>query len=158
VLSSQAPPLDACSLLTSAEIESIQGEAVKEPKTSASTQEGLMISQCYFVLPRFSNSITLVVVQKASAPGSRSPRDSWKAMFPPEKLRETETDAGKKRFPPLRVPELGDEAFWVGNDAIGALHVLQGERYLTLSLGGAGGQAAKIEKSTALARLILQRL
>jgi len=152
------PTIDACSLLTSDEIRSVQGEPVSETKGGADTQGGLAVAQCYFVLPTFSNSISLLLVQKASASGSRSPRDTWKEMFSPAKLKGVETADGKKKLPPLRVSDLGEEAFWTGNEAIGALHVLQGERYLTLSVGGGGGQALKIEKSTTLARMILQRL
>jgi hypothetical protein len=152
------PRIEACSLLTSDDVQSVQGEPIQETKGGADTQGGLAVTQCYFVLPTFSNSITLLVVQKASAGGPRSPRDSWKEMFSPAKLKGVDTADGKKKLPPLRVSDLGEEAFWTGNEAIGALHVLQGERYLTLSVGGGGGQTAKIEKSTALARMILRRL
>jgi hypothetical protein len=156
--SPDVPPIDACSLLTSDEIQSVQGEPVKETKGGGDTQGGLAVAQCYFVLPTFSNSISLLVVQKPTASGPQSPRDSWKQMFSPAKLKGVETADGKKKLPPLHVSDLGEEAYWTGNEAIGALHVLQGERYLTLSVGGGGGQALKIEKSTALARMILQRL
>jgi hypothetical protein len=85
------PAIDACSLLTSDEIRSVQGEPVYETKGGADTQGGLAVTQCYFVLPTFSNSITLLVVQKASAGGPRSPRDSWKEMFSPAKLKGVDT-------------------------------------------------------------------
>jgi hypothetical protein len=158
VASPDIPSIDACSLLTSDDIQSVQGEQVQETKGGADMQGGLAVAQCYFVLPTFSNSISLLLVQKAGASGPRSPRDTWKEMFSPAKLKEVTTDAGKKKLPPLRVSDLGEEAFWTGNEAIGALHVLNGERYLTISVGGGGGQALKIEKSTALARMILRRL
>ena len=43
--------IDACSLLTSKEIEAIQGTALKDTKPSANSQGGLTVSQCYFLLP-----------------------------------------------------------------------------------------------------------
>jgi hypothetical protein len=40
----------------------------------------------------------------------------------------------------------------------GALYVLKGSTYLRVSVGGAGDQQSKINKSKALARLVLKRL
>src|SRR5437870_1717856 len=42
------PKLDACAMLTSEEIQSIQGEALKEAKLSESSGNGLRVSQCFF--------------------------------------------------------------------------------------------------------------
>ena len=150
-------PVDACSLLTTDEIQAVQGEPVQSAKPSGRSDAGLAVSQCYFTVATLSNSISLTLVQKGAA-GGRSPGDAWRAMFPPEKLREMETAEGKKKLPPLRVPDLGDEAFWVGSELIGALHVLKDDRYLTISVGGSVGQATKMERSIALARAALARL
>src|ERR1700730_509313 len=48
--------IDACALLTSKEIESVQGEPLKETKPSGKSEGGFAISQCYFALPTFANS------------------------------------------------------------------------------------------------------
>ncbi len=53
-----------------------------------------------------------------------------------------------KKGPPQKIEGLGDEAYWVGNDdMIGALSVLNGSHHFTISLGGAGDQESKLEKS-----------
>jgi hypothetical protein len=56
------------------------------------------------------------------------------------------------------VEGIGDEAFWTGNRVGGALFVLKGNAYLRISVGGAGDQAAKIEKSKTLAASALKQL
>lgn len=63
-----------------------------------------------------------------------------------------------KRGAPRKIEGVGDEAYWLGDDMIGALHVLKSGYYITISVGGKGGQAAKIEKCSALARMIVARL
>lgn len=52
------PKLDACALLTDSEIQSVQGEAIKEAKLTGQLAGGLAISQCFFTLPTFNNSIS----------------------------------------------------------------------------------------------------
>jgi len=161
VADAAAPPrplLDACTLLTSDDIQSVQGEPITETRPDRKISDGLAIAQCFYTLPSFNRSVSLVLVQKDIASGSRRPVQEWKEMFASEKMRETETDAGKKKLPPMRIADLGEEAFWVGNNIIGALHVLQGDSYITLSVGGPEEQAVKIEKAKSLARLILPRL
>jgi len=150
--------LQACSLLTSEEIQAVQGEPVKEAKETAQAEGSFTISQCFFQLPSYSNSISLTVVQKGSGPAARDAREDWKETFAPAKLQQFETETGKKKPLPQRIADLGDEAFWMGSDMIGALHVLHGNRHITISVGGSGGPTVKIEKSTALAQLILKRL
>ena len=56
--------IDACALLTSQEIRSVQGESLKETKASGKAEGGFSISQCFFTLPTFTNSISLAVTQK----------------------------------------------------------------------------------------------
>lgn len=155
--SSAKAPVDACSLLTSDEIKAIQGEAVESAKSTPSSEGELASSQCFFALPTFMNSISLQVTQKGSQPGASDAKQAWKKMFPPEKLVERETEAGRKKIPPRKIPDLGDEAFWTGGPA-GGLFVLQGDYYLRISVGGADDEATKIRKSTALAQLVLKRL
>src|SRR5712691_5068666 len=56
--------VDACTLLTSKEIQSVQGEALKEVKSSGRTDAGFSTSQCFFTLPTFTNSISLTVTRR----------------------------------------------------------------------------------------------
>src|ERR1700730_4825214 len=50
--------IDACALLTSKEIQSIQGEALKDVKLSGRSEGGFAISQCFYTLATFTNSIS----------------------------------------------------------------------------------------------------
>jgi hypothetical protein len=157
LLSTAKAPVDACSLLTSEEIKTVQGEAVESANETPSSAGELVSSQCFFALPSFSKSISLQITQKGTKPGAADARQAWKKMFPPEKLEERETAGGQKKMPPRKIPDLGEEAFWTGGPT-GGLFVLQGDYFLRISLGGADDEETKIGKSTALARLVLKRL
>jgi hypothetical protein len=171
--------IDACALLTSPEIRSVQGEPLKETKASGSTEKGFVISQCFFTLPTFNNSISLVVTQKGEGAGARDPKEFWEATFDKEsegerakerdrksekehekeKARDKGHEEEEEEAPPAqRITGIGDEAFWTGSRVGGALYVLKGSTYLRVSVGGAGDQQSKINKSKALARLALKRL
>ena len=174
--------IDACALLTSQEIRSVQGESLKETKASGSVEGGFNNSQCFFALPTFTNSVSLVVTQKGDGAGARDPKEFWEETFEGEQEaeadkkrekkseREREAEAKKSRTknereeeeeeaaPPQKVLGVGDEAFWTGSRVGGALYVLKGNTYVRVSVGGKGDQQAKINKSKALARLALKRL
>ncbi|MEO5720810.1 MAG: hypothetical protein ABIR71_04980 [Chthoniobacterales bacterium] len=91
------------------------------------------------------------------AANDRDPKQAWDEMFSPAKLQVSVTEGGKKKFPAQKIADLGDEAYWAGNNIIGVLYVLKDDRYFTISVGGAGDQNSKIEKCTVLARMILKR-
>jgi Protein of unknown function (DUF3558) len=146
---------DACALLTKEEIQAVQGEPFKETKPSQKSGSGLIVSQCYFELPTPVNSVVLTVTRKAE--GGRDPSESWQETFHREKAPERKKEEGEEKEP-LKVEGIGDEAFWTGNRVGGALFVLKGNAYIRISVGGAGDQAAKIEKSKALAASALKRL
>lgn len=150
---------DVCSLLTSAEIEAIQGAPLKDTKASANPQGGLNISQCYFLLPTAADSIVVTVTRKADGSNSRDPKESWDEIFRGDKDKE---DAAKeeegKSEPPEKIEGVGDEAFWAPRRFGGALYALKGHVYISVSVGGAGDKASKIQKSKALAEFILKRL
>src|ERR1041385_6295649 len=159
------PKLDACAMLTSEEIQSIQGEAFKEAKLSESSANGLHVSQCFFALPTFTNSISLVFTQKADGPGARDPKQFWKDTFHSgkeqkhdgDRERDREKEEGEAR-PPQKISGIGDEAFWMTSPAAGILYVLKGSTYVRISIGGRGDQQTKIKKSKALAQKVIDRL
>lgn len=153
--SSPAVPTDACSLLTSAEIEAVLGEAVKEAKPERREEDGFIISQCYFALPTRTNFVTIRLVQKGSDEAARDPRTVWEETFARD-LEKAKKE--RKKAPPEQVPNVGDEAFWLGGPEAGGLYVLKGNRHFRLGLGGEPNQARKIEKASGLARTILERL
>jgi hypothetical protein len=171
--------INACGLLTSQEIQSVQGESLKETKASGSAESGFSISQCFFTLPTFNNSISLAVTQKGDGAGARDPKEFWEETFEKdedadrksdkksEKEREAETKKSRTKndkekeeeaASPLRIVGVGDEAFWTGSRVGGALYALKGNTYVRVSVGGKGDQQTKINRSKALARLALKRL
>ncbi len=56
------------------------------------------------------------------------------------------------------MPNVGDEAFWLGGRETGGLYVPKGNRHFRLGLGGEPNQGRKTAKATQLARLILKKL
>jgi hypothetical protein len=148
----------ACTLLTKEETQAVQGEAFKSTKPSHQAGNGLAISQCYFELPTTVNSIVLTVTRKAEGLG-KDPSESWREIFHAEEsTRKREKEEGEEEKKPLKVDGVGDEAFWTGTRVGGALYVLKGNSYIRISVGGAGDQNQKIEKSKALAEYALKRL
>ena len=145
---------DACTILTSAEIEGALGEPIKETKLSSVPSPELTISQCYYRLPTEVNSVSLVVYGQGEK--GRSPREVWKQTFGRD--HEDDGDQEEKKTPPKKIDGVGDECFWTGNAIGGALYVLRGNAYLRISVGGAGDQDVKIKKSRALAELALAHL
>lgn len=160
------PETDACALLTSADIQSIQGEAVKETKLSGRSAGGFNVSQCFFTLPTFTNSVSLAVTQRGEGAGARDPKEFWKDKFHGEEELEKgnrgesreEGEEEEKSAPPQKIAGIGDEAFWMGNRIVGALYVLKGHSYVRVSIGGSGDQQSKIQRSKALAQKVIKRL
>lgn len=174
--------VNVCDLLTSKDLQTIQGEALKETKPSARSEGGFMISQCFFSLPTYTNSISLLVAQRGESAGARDPKEFWEETFnrageveqerakEKEREREKNKDQNKENdkaeareekegtVPPQRIQGLGNDAYWTGNRVGGALYALKGNTYIRISVGGPGDQAAKIKKAKALAQIILKRL
>ena len=170
-----AKKVDVCALLTSAEIEAVQGEPVKETKPSVQPSGSFLMSQCFFRTASFNKSVSLVLFTpdpaKPSVPG---PREYWQEQFHPREPavkdkdepaagqakapRKTEEERERELRKPRPVAGLGEEAYWVGNPITGALYVLQGDAFLRISVGGIREESARIEKSKALARAALKRL
>jgi hypothetical protein len=149
-----ASETDSCTLLTKEEIQAVQGEPFKDTKPSQKVAGGMSVSQCYFELPTAANSVVLTVTRKAE--GGRDPAQSWQDMFHRERRSEREEEGEGKE--PQKIDGLGEEAFWTGTRVGGALFVLKGNCYIRISVGGAGDQAQKIEKSKKLAENVLKRL
>lgn len=167
--------VDACALLTSRDLQAVQGEALKEAKPSTRSDSGFKISQCFYTLPTFANSISLLVAQKGESAGARDPKEFWQDTFHHDDEAEKERAKAKERhqqrdktsgreseeekgIPGQKIDGVGDEAYWTGNRVGGALYALKGNTYIRISVGGPGDQAAKIKKSKLLAQIILKRI
>ncbi|HYX43383.1 MAG TPA: hypothetical protein VE821_16875 [Pyrinomonadaceae bacterium] len=168
---------DACALLTSDDVKTVQGEEVKETKPSQRSDSSFAIAQCFYTTPTFTKSISLEVTQ--AAPGSKTnPRDFWRENFT-RAAEEGERDKAKDRdrakdkdkdknkaggeeeekgAPPQRITGLGDEAYWINSRVSGALYVLKGDRFIRLSLGGTDTDAVRQKKAKTLAQKALSRL
>ena len=162
----QIKAADPCKLLTSGDIQAVQGEAVQESKPGTQPSAGLVMSQCLF---RTANPSKSVSVALASA-GSTSPRAFWQKQFgsghsESEDKEKEKAAAGRKDAKeddegtrPRAIQGVGEQAYWVGSPMVGALYVLKGDTFLRISVGGVREEAARIQKSVALARLALKRL
>jgi hypothetical protein len=154
-----ANAVDACSLLTSQEIETVLGAPLKDTKPSVNAQGGVTVSQCYFLLPVAADSIVLTLTQPTEGANSRAPKESWEEIFDGDKEKENAREEEESKSPPPeRVGGLGDEAFWAPRRFGGVLYVLKGNRYVTITVGSGGDQATKLQRSKALAEIVLKRL
>ena len=104
------PAIDACSLLTSEEIKSIQGEGFQSATPSGQDEGELASAQCFFALPNAADSISLHVVWQEK-PGGQDAKQAWATMFSPEKLQVRETSSGKKEAPAPQNYQPGRRSF-----------------------------------------------
>jgi hypothetical protein len=164
---------DACKLLTADEIRSIVGETLKDASPSENSSGPFATTQCLYATTNFVNSVSLTVTEKNPADaGGEGIREFWRERFgrsEREERREKERDKDRRRgeeeegeeeesLPPQPVKSLGDEAYAVGNEKIGALYVLKGDKLLRISIGGAHSREVRTQKMKALAQSALKRL
>lgn len=167
--------IEVCSLIKSDELQAIQGEAIKETKPNVRAAGSLLISHCLYILPTFSKSLSLELTQSDSSKGERvNLKKIWEERFSKaegekDKGREKEREREKKEggdkargegeeSETERIEGIGEEAFWTGNRALGALYVFSKNSILRLSLGGPEDEAAKIKKLKVLAQKAIERL
>jgi hypothetical protein len=165
--------VNACALLASSELKSVQGEEPKESKPSTRIDNTLAVSQCFYWMPTYNKSVSLEVTRSSSGKSGQTIRQFWKDRFPDSVLKEKEDERERERErgkdkeeredegenqKPLKIAGIGDEAFWTGSSIAGALYVLRGKSYLRLSIGGTDDRDAKIKKLKTLAQHALKRL
>jgi len=160
---------NACQILTQRDVARVQGQSFKSVKLTESNENGLRVSQCFYALPSFTNSISVDVMRGRTAA-------FWRSHF--ANAREAKDDDDEKdrdrTAPPSREPSheaeeehensarkvrgIGDAAVWSGNRVAGALYVLKGDTILRISVGGGGSQEEKIERSKKLAARALRKV
>jgi hypothetical protein len=178
--------IDACNLLSADDLKAMQGEAYKDAQRSDRLDGDFIVAQCYYALPTTTNSVVVNVTTAKDEANAPSPKTFWEQTFGGDEEkeregkgerekgkskdeREREKEAQKPRereeegeakeaSPPQRVKDLGEEAFWVASPIGGALYVLKNDLFFRISVGGAGDQKAKLNKSKTLAQKILQKL
>lgn len=155
-------PIDICGLITTDEFTAAQGMPIKDKKESSSVNGQFLVKQCFYEATEFSKSINLAVTSHApDFKGQQSLAEFWKEKFSAQKDAGAlagngpEPEGEEKREPPKKITGLGDDAYWMGRDA---LYVLKGNVYLRLSIGGPESVEAKIEKAKKLVQQALDRL
>ena len=169
---SNRPKIDACSLITNAEVQSIQGSPIKDTKGSENSDGSFRIAQCFYTAETFNKSVSLAVTQSDPASAkARNPKDFWKETFGRyvEAVKEQEGDEEKKQslaereeheaeHPPKKIDGIGDAAFWTANRMGGALYVLKNDVFVRVSVGGPDKEESMIDRCKALAEKALSRL
>ena len=146
-------------LLMSSEIESITGEPAKQAVTSARTEAGFAISQCYFQTATPAKSVVVTVTSRGPGPDVKEPRQFWEEKFHGEGTNEKDSEEPQRRqVPPEKVEGVGDEAYWVESGSTGALYAIQANRFIRVAIGGSDDKAIRIDKAKRLAQLVLKRL
>jgi hypothetical protein len=150
--------IHVCALLTGADVEAFLGEPVRERRPSSQPSGGLLTSQCVFVVATPARSVSVAVAAPDAAhPSALKPREFWRRQFHPSGRADPDGNEAESHQPRV-INGLGEEAYWVGTPIAGAIYVLVGDRFLRVSVGGVKQESARIEKSTALARAIIERL
>lgn len=174
---------DACALLSSDEIKSVQGEELKETKGSRRPTGSLSVSQCFFTTATFNKSISLEVTRgadtesvrrfwderfaRAREEGGKTEREREREKREREREREREQKKGEARRGeeedeegslPVAVKGIGEEAYWAAGSFNGTLYARKGDSIVRVSLGGADDDATRLRKAKALAQKALARL
>jgi len=156
-------------LITLDDIQTVQGSPFNEAKSSARSDGGFRVSQCFYTATEFSKSVNLALVQTdPSHPTRRSPKDFWKEKFgryggeTAEHTEDNKRSEGKEEkeesVRPKKIDGIGEQAFWISNRFGGVLYVLKGEVFLSIGLGGTDDEETKLKKSKVLAQKALQQL
>jgi hypothetical protein len=156
---------NVCSLVTTQEVESVQGTPMNDAKSSKQSDGLFLVSQCFYTAHESSKSVNLALVQRDSKqPNARSPKDFWKEKFGAyqgdarQRTETTKAEETEQGNAPRKIDGLGDEAYWVANRFGGVLYVLKGNVFMSIGIGGTADQQTKLQKSKVLAEKALQRL
>lgn len=91
------PALDACTLLTGEEIQSIQGSPVTGTKSSGNSNAGLRVSQCFYSAAEFTKSVSVAVTQPDNtSPNRRSAKSYWHDTLVASRAKPKKKKATKK--------------------------------------------------------------
>lgn len=160
---SPATATDACALLTSDEIKSVQGEAVQEARPNRRSDSSFAISQCFYMTPSFTKSVSIEVTRPGTS--NQSVREFWKSNFErAEEKREKKNARREKQGRPLAgepaqpLKGIGDEAYWINTNANSTLYAFKKEAMLRISIGGVDKEDARLKKIKTLAQKALARL
>ncbi len=152
----RAAGADACALLSAEAIHKATGEQVANTKATSQTAGKVRQSQCFYTLPTFSNSISVILTGPAGASHDAA-REMWERWFHREEGAKAESEEEEAAAKAAPVAGVGDEAFWV-HSFVGNLYVRKGDRFLRISLGGKMNDGERQARAKALAAVALRRL
>src|ERR1700730_1645715 len=92
--------IDACQLITNAEVQAIEESPIKDAKSSEQSDGNFRIAQCFYTAETFNKSVSFVVTQSdPGSPKARNPKDYWKETFGryEGEAKEEEGDVEKKK-------------------------------------------------------------
>lgn len=102
------PKSKTCALISDEEMKEVQGEAPLSAQGSEHTAESLSMSQCFYRLPTFGNSVSLEVVSAAAGSPPGALKEYWRSRFHPdavearERARRLEEEARLRREEELK--------------------------------------------------------
>ncbi|MEA2326442.1 MAG: hypothetical protein QOE68_1401 [Thermoanaerobaculia bacterium] len=161
---------NACQLLTARDIARVQGQEFKSVKLTETESNGLTVSQCFYALPSFTDSVSVDLMRGKTAAFWRGHFSNAREAADDDDDHDRDRSAAMKSAPPsheaeeehhsaaLKVKGIGDDAVWSGNRVAGALYVLKRGTIVRISVGGGGNQEQKIERSKKLAARALRKL
>jgi hypothetical protein len=149
--SGRAP--NACQVLSARDVAAVQGARFKSTKLKESATRDVRVSQCFYAMPRFSDSISVDLIRGDT-------RAFWKKHFAGARAEQLASAKPRHEREAHAVPVtgIGDEAVWSGNRLAGALYVMKGDTIVRVSVGGDAPQEQKIERAKQLATRALRRL
>ena len=137
---------NACQVLSARDVAAVQGARFKSAKLKESGTRELQVSQCFYAMPRLSDSVSVDLIRGDT-------RAFWKRHL------QLVSNVHHDRAPEtIAVDGVGDAAVWSGTRLAGALYVLKGETIVRVSLGGDAPREQKIERAKKLAARALRRL
>ena len=165
------PRVNACMLLTSAELQAAVGEPLAEARPSTQPAGRIQTSECLFRTPTFAKSVSLTLALPGSTASISALREFWRNQFHATREKEEDTAGEDRETPsaseaerergarrPRPISGLGDDAFWVGSQISGALYVLDGDAFLRVSVGGIADESSRLAKSKMAASAAIRRL
>lgn len=146
---------NACEVLTPRDVARVQGSKFTTTRLTESKDGGVTISQCFYTLPRFTDSVTIDLIRGQA-------RSFWQQHFAESEVNEagmlSVMREPEEESRPRAITGVGERAVWSGNRLSGALYVLSGDTVVRVSVGGAGTEEQKIERAKRLAERVVRRL
>lgn len=149
---------DPCTLISVEEMGDVQQTTVTDRKPTTERAKSLRIEHCYFASSAPARAVSLSVI-RADADAPSAARDYWMRTFHPAPKPVVATPRPPRKKDPARpIDDVGEEAFWIGDQRAGTLYVWSHGVVLRISVGGVADPEERIRRSRTLAVAALKRL